>query len=155
MSFKDTDFKEKIMPVSDSSKHKLNNKVSSASFPDEQEADIDEVFKKIIDKIQEKNDLPFQVKEDVIAELKDVRSEFIRSKTAHEEVDESYLQRRFRNIARLAPDIVEMIFELLTAKERGASKAIRTLAEIRSSLAGDSSTDAPLPDVKKKRKGNI
>ena len=140
------------MPISDSSKHEINNKVSSASSSNEQEADINEVFKKIIDEIQEKNDLSFQIKEEVIAELKDIRSEFIRSKTAHEEVNESYLQRRFRHIARLAPDIVEMIFEILTAKERGALKSIRTLAEIRNSLAGDSSTDAPLPDVSKNKK---
>jgi hypothetical protein len=44
-------------------------------------------------------------------------------------VDEGFLSRRFRNIARMAPDVVDLVVAILTNPLAGLGVAVKKIAE--------------------------
>ncbi len=64
------------------------------------------------------------------ADKADVKAELQEIKTALEEPkpDEGFLARRFRNIKRMAPDIVEVAFETLKNPLGGVAEVIKRVA---------------------------
>jgi hypothetical protein len=65
------------------------------------------------------------------ADKADVKAELQEIKTALEEPkpDEGFLARRFRNIKRMAPDIVEVAFETLKNPLGGVAEVIKRVAK--------------------------
>ena len=63
-------------------------------------------------------------KEDVKAELQDTQLAL-----ANPEPDETFLARRFRNIKRMAPEIVEVAFETLKNPISGVAEVIKRIAK--------------------------
>ncbi len=69
--------------------------------------EIARLFAPIYQMIEEKTNLPAQVKADLKAEVDEIKAEA--SKQDPADVDESFLARRLRNIERMAPDIIDTI----------------------------------------------
>jgi hypothetical protein len=52
-------------------------------------------------------------KEDLAAEVKEIQSAMTEASQKDEKIDEGFLSRRFRNIARMAPDVLDIIVKTL------------------------------------------
>lgn len=87
----------------------------------------------IIQQAVEKNDqLTPADKQDVKAELKEIQAALEEPKP-----DEGFLARRFRNIKRMAPEIVEVAFETLKNPLGGVAEVIKRVAK---KMAEDTNT---------------
>jgi hypothetical protein len=87
----------------------------------EQEAFFDELLKRID---QRPNTSP-EDKEDLKANIVEIKAEVEKG----EQADETFLSRRLRNIARMAPDIGEVMLATLTNPAAGFATLIRKVAE--------------------------
>jgi hypothetical protein len=78
----------------------------------------------IVQAVEQSEKLTSADKEDVKAELQEIQ-------TALEEPqpDESFLARRFRNLKRMAPDIVEVAFETLKNPLGGVAEVVKRVAQ--------------------------
>jgi cell division septum initiation protein DivIVA len=68
-------------------------------------------------------------KEDLKAEVKEIQATVTEAAQKNESVDEGFLSRRFRNIARMAPDLLEVIVATLANPLAGLGVAARKIAE--------------------------
>ena len=102
-----------------------NNTISNSSI------NIAPLFDEIYKKLDLKKDLNLQLKEDIKAELVDVQKELEKTQP-----DETFLTRRFRNIKRMAPDIVEVAFETLKNPIGGVAEVIKRVAKKAAEEAG-------------------
>lgn len=82
------------------------------------------LFEKIIQALEKEGQLTNSEKEDVKGELKEIQTELEGQKP-----DESFLARRFRNIQRMAPDIVEVAMETLKNPLGGVAELIKKVAQ--------------------------
>jgi hypothetical protein len=69
------------------------------------------------------------VNEDVKAEVKEIETTVTEAVQNKEKVDEKFLARRFRNIARMAPDILELVVAMLANPLAGLGVVARQIAE--------------------------
>jgi len=76
-------------------------------------------------------DLQPAVKQDARAELDEIQEELEKPKP-----DETFLIRRFRNLQRMAPDIVEVAFETLKNPVSGVATVIEKIAKRMAEQAG-------------------
>ena len=67
-------------------------------------------------------------KEDLRAELKEIQSAVTQAEQKKEKVDEGFLARRFRNIARMAPDLLDVIVATLANPLAGLGIAVHKIA---------------------------
>jgi hypothetical protein len=89
------------------------------------------LFNVIYKKLDSKEDIKPQEKEDVRAELMDVQQEL--EKPAP---DETFLARRLRNVQRMAPDILEVVFEILKNPLGGVAEVMKKVTQKMSAEAG-------------------
>jgi hypothetical protein len=68
-------------------------------------------------------------KEDLKAELKEIQSTVSQAAQKNEKVDEGFLARRFRNIARMAPEILDVVVATLRNPLAGLGVAAKKIAE--------------------------
>jgi len=68
-------------------------------------------------------------KEDLKAEVKEIQSTVTEAVQKNEKVDEGFLSRRFRNIARMAPDVLDVVVATLGNPLAGLGVAARKIAE--------------------------
>jgi Tat protein secretion system quality control protein TatD with DNase activity len=95
-----------------------NNTVSNQSI------NIAPLFQTIYHFVDTHPKLQAEKKEDAKEELKEIQ-------TALEELkpDENFIARRFRNLKRMAPDIVEVAFETLKNPVGGVAEVIKRVAK--------------------------
>lgn len=95
-----------------------NNIVSNQSL------NLAPLFQNIYEVVDAKTNLQPGEKSDVKAELQEIQ-------TALEEPhpDETFLARRFRNLKRMAPEIVDVAFETLKNPIGGAAEVIRRISK--------------------------
>ena len=86
-------------------------------------AKLTPLFKTIEKAVEKNNNLAPADKADVNAELQEIRNEL--ESTAP---DETFLARRFRNIKRMAPEIVEVAFETLKNPVGGVAEVVKRVA---------------------------
>jgi hypothetical protein len=67
-------------------------------------------------------------KEDLKAEVKEIQSTVAEAIQKSEKVDESFLSRRFRNIARMAPDVLDVVVATLANPLAGLGVAVKKIA---------------------------
>lgn len=91
---------------------------SSAGLAAEQ---IAQLFESIYKQIDQKANLEPDEKQDVKADVQDVQKQVAKG----EEADESFLERRLRNIKRMAPDILDVITSTLADPALGVAKVIQ------------------------------
>ena len=68
-------------------------------------------------------------KEDLKAEVEEIQLTVTDAAHKNEKVDESFLSRRFRNIARVAPDILDVVVATLGNPLAGFGVAVKKIAE--------------------------
>jgi hypothetical protein len=68
-------------------------------------------------------------KADLKAEVQEVQSAVKQATTKTEGIDENFLSRHFRNIARMAPDILDVVVATLGNPLAGIGVAIKKIAE--------------------------
>lgn len=68
-------------------------------------------------------------KDDLKAEVKEIQSTVTEAAQKNERVDEGFLSRRFRNIARMAPDVLDLVVAMLASPLAGLGVAVKKIAE--------------------------
>ena len=84
-----------------------------------------QLFRKVYTAIEADSRLTPPEKEDLIADVKDVQTEVAQGGWANE----SLLTRRLRNIQRMSPDILDLVFSTLANPTVGASMVVRKIAD--------------------------
>lgn len=68
-------------------------------------------------------------KDDLKAEVKEIQSTVTQAMQKNEKVDEGFMSRRFRNIARMAPDVLDLVVAMLASPLAGLGVAVKKIAE--------------------------
>ena len=68
-------------------------------------------------------------KADLKAEVQDIQTAVLEAAKKNDKVDEGFLSRRFRNIARMAPDILDVVVATLANPLAGLGIAVKKIAE--------------------------
>ncbi len=84
-------------------------------------ADLAKAFESIYRQIEQRPDTPSEDKADLKAEVEEVEAEV----TKGEEANVSFVERRLRNLKRMAPDILEVVVNSLGNPTLGIATAIR------------------------------
>ena len=87
------------------------------------------MFDGLYTKIESRPNTPPADKEDLKTDVKDIQTAVIQAVEKNEKVDEGFLSRRFRNIARMAPDILDVVAASLANPLAGLGVAVRKIAE--------------------------
>ena len=67
--------------------------------------------------------------EDLKAEISEIQSNVTEAAKKNEKVDEGFLARRFRNIARMAPDVLDVVVKTLANPMLGIGEAAKKIAK--------------------------
>ena len=91
--------------------------------------EIRQLFDKLYTSIEIRKETPLADKEDLRAEVKEIQSTVTEAAKKNEKVDEGFLSRRFRNIARMAPDVLDVVVATLANPLAGLGVAVKKIAE--------------------------
>ena len=92
-------------------------------------AEIKQLFDQLYTAIETNKKASPTDKEGLKAEVKEIQSTVTEAVQKNEKVDESFLVRRFRNIARMAPDVLDVIVATLANPLAGLGVAVKKIAE--------------------------
>ena len=92
-------------------------------------AEIKQLFDDLYAKIEIRPETPTANKEDLKAEVKEIQATLTEAAQKNEKVDEGFLSRRFRNIARIAPDVLDVVVATLGNPLAGLGVAVKKIAE--------------------------
>jgi hypothetical protein len=92
-------------------------------------ADINQLFDGLYTEIDSHAQASTADKKDIKAEVKEIQTTVTEAVKRNENVDESFLSRRFRNIARMAPDILDVVVTTLGNPLAGLGIAAKKIAE--------------------------
>jgi len=92
-------------------------------------AEIKQLFDQLYTSIEANAKTSPADKDDLKAEVKEIQSTVTEAAKKNEKVDESFLSRRFRNIARMAPDVLDVIVATLANPLAGLGVAVKKIAE--------------------------
>jgi cell division septum initiation protein DivIVA len=92
-------------------------------------AEIKQLFDSLYAKIETRPETPAADKEDLKAEVKEIQTTVTVAAQKNEKVDEGFLSRRFRNIARMAPDILDLVVAMLASPLAALGVAVKKIAE--------------------------
>ncbi len=84
---------------------------------------IAQLFQAIFKQIDEKPNLKPEDKQDLHADVHDVQTEIAKG----DQADESFLERRLRNIQRMAPDILDVIVTTFADPALGLAKVVQKI----------------------------
>jgi hypothetical protein len=87
------------------------------------------VFNAIYSAIEARVGTPPADKADLKAEVQEIQSTVNEAANKQQAVDEGVLARRFRNIARIAPDILDVVVAGLANPLAGLGVAVKKIAE--------------------------
>jgi hypothetical protein len=82
------------------------------------------LFEDLYRDLEVRQDLPADKKQDIKAELQEIQAAFDGPNP-----DEPFIARRFRNIKRMAPEILEIAFETLKNPIGGVAEVIKRIAK--------------------------
>jgi hypothetical protein len=91
--------------------------------------EIEQVFAGIYTAIEFHPNTPAGKKENITAEVNEIQSAVTEAAQKNEKVDEGFLSRRFRSIARMAPDMLDVILATLGNPVAGLGMAMKKIAE--------------------------
>lgn len=92
-------------------------------------AEINQLFDGLYAKIETRPNTLAADKEDLKAEVTEIQSTVTEAAQKNEKVDEGFLSRRFRNIARMAPDVLDLVVAMLANPLAGLGVAVKKIAE--------------------------
>jgi hypothetical protein len=91
-----------------------------------QELMRDDLFAEILEKIERRRDIATEDKEDLKANVAEVKAETEKE----EKADTTFLARRLRNIERIAPDIADVVLTTLSNPVAGFATVVKKVAEL-------------------------
>jgi transposase-like protein len=91
--------------------------------------ELKQLFDQVYSAIENKPDTSPVDKEDLTADVKEIQATITQAAQKNGEVNEGVLSRRFRNIARMAPDVLEVIVATLVNPLGGLGVAVKKIAE--------------------------
>ena len=91
--------------------------------------DIKKLFDQLYTAIETRPATPSGDKEDLKAEVKEIQSTVTEAAQKNEKVDEGFLSRRFRHIARMAPDVLDLVVAMLANPLAGLGVAVKKIAD--------------------------
>jgi hypothetical protein len=92
-------------------------------------AEIERLFDQLYSVINARPETSSADKEDLKAEVAEIQSTITEAAKKEEAMDESFLARRFRNIARIAPDVLDVVVATLVNPLAGLGVAAKKIAE--------------------------
>jgi hypothetical protein len=106
-----------------------------------QASDVKELFSPIYQLIDQKKTLPVEDQADLKVMVEEIEAEAVKG----EDADETLIGRHLRNIARMAPDILDVTLKTIANPVLG-------LATIAQKIASKASAEGPKPDMAVKKK---
>lgn len=92
-------------------------------------AEIKQLFDRLYAEIDASPKTSPANKEEIKAEIKEIQTTVTEAAQQNEKVDEGFLSRRFRNIARMAPDVLDVVVATLASPLAGLGVAFKKIAE--------------------------
>ncbi len=92
-------------------------------------ADVKQLFDQVYARIDAGPEAPPAVKEDLKAEVQDIQTAVTQAVQQDAPLDETFLGRRFRNIARMAPDILDVVVATVASPLGGLGIVLKKIAE--------------------------
>jgi hypothetical protein len=92
-------------------------------------AEVKQLFDQIYARIETRADTAPADKEDLKATVAEIQEPVMAAVQKNEQVDEGFLARRFRNIARMAPDILDVVVATLANPLGGLGVAVKKIAD--------------------------
>ena len=92
-------------------------------------ADINQLFDGLYASIDSNVKVSPVIKKDLKADIKDIQFTVADAAKKNEKVDEDFLTRRFRSIARMAPDILDVVVATLGNPLAGLGVAVKKIAD--------------------------
>jgi len=93
------------------------------------EAQVAKLFDQLYKDLEANTKTPLTSIEDLKAEVKEIQSQLTDAAKKNEAVDEGFLARRFRNIARMAPDLLDVVVKTLVNPMLGIGEVAKKIAE--------------------------
>jgi hypothetical protein len=91
--------------------------------------EIKQLFDELYTKLEARPNTPAADKEDLKTDVKEIQTAVTEAAQKNGKVDEGFLARRFRNIARMAPDVLDMVVAMLANPLAGLGVAVKKIAE--------------------------
>jgi hypothetical protein len=98
--------------------------------------ELQQLFDTIYSRIESRQQTPPAQKEDLKAEVQEIQITITEAIEKDKKVDEGFLSRRFRNIARMAPDMVDVIAATLANPLAGLGALVKKIAQKAKEEAG-------------------
>ena len=92
-------------------------------------AEIKQLFDGLYTKIEADSKASPADKEDIKDEVNKIQTKVAEAASKNEQLDESFLARRFANIARMGPDILDVVVATLGNPLAGLGVAVKKIAE--------------------------
>jgi cell division septum initiation protein DivIVA len=92
-------------------------------------AEIKQLFNQLYSAIEANAKTSLADKEDLKAEVKEIQSTVAEAAQKNEKVDEGFIAHRFRNIVRMAPDILDVVVATLGNPLAGMGVTVKKIAE--------------------------
>lgn len=92
-------------------------------------AEIKQLFEGMYAEIEAHPKASTADKADIKAEVKEIQTTLTVAVQKNEKVDEGFLSRRFRNIARMAPDILDVLVKTLASPALGIEELVKKIAK--------------------------
>jgi len=92
-------------------------------------AEIKQLFDQLYSAIETRQETSPAAKEDLKAEVQEIQYTVAEAAANQQPVEESSLSRHFRNIARMAPDILDVVVATLGSPLAGLGVAVKKIAE--------------------------
>ncbi len=92
-------------------------------------AEIKQLFDGLNDSIDNRPNTPPVVKEDLKSEMKVLQSSVTDAASKKQKIDEGFLASHFRSIARMAPDILDVVVAALANPLGGLGVAVAKIAQ--------------------------
>lgn len=102
--------------------------------------EINQLFDQIYTTIESREGTSSANKEDIKADVNEIQTVVTEAAEKNTKVDEGFLSRRFRNIARMAPDILDVVVAILGSPLAGLGVAIKKIAEKAKEETGQTQT---------------
>jgi hypothetical protein len=93
------------------------------------EAELRKAFDQVYETIDSRPEMNAAVKEDLKSEVQEIQTVVTEAVKKNEQVEEGFLSRRFRNIARMGPDVLDVIVATLGNPLAGVGVAIKKIAD--------------------------
>ena len=91
--------------------------------------EIKQLFDGLYAKIDQRADTSTADKEDLKTDVKEIQTAVTQAAQKNEKLEESFLARRFRNIARMAPDVLDVVVATLGNPLAGLGVAAKKIAD--------------------------